>query len=395
MGIMKQFKVVLACFVLVVWGLAATNLVARNASGKNKPVHLDHASKWRIVKGKKVPMPNPQIAKGATASNTSNGNLSEPLSNDQWVVRNSSSVAQGGTVQGANGWLITASNDNGTTATLAITVPSGATTATGYKGIYRKSGVNYSLVFDVVDIPTISGISPTTGHAPNTVVITGTNLTGATAVSFNGTNAPTYTVDSATQITVTVPSGATTGPISVTTPGGTATSASFGVTMASGLYRLYFPPSLGDVPQGVATGTGLTAGTIQVGGVACTSVANATTVQGVTTDAVYNLTSATASGSTVTDIPSTATSNNGALLALQVISTQGATPSLACVAEHSPDDGSGNATTWSTLATFATMTGKGADVQEVAAGTTIYPHVRLRVSAISGQFGFTAGIARR
>jgi hypothetical protein len=57
------------------------------------------------------------------------------------------------------------------------------------------------------------------------VKITGTGFTGATAVSFNNVNATTFTVNPAgTQITATVPTGATTGKIKVTTPGGSATS---------------------------------------------------------------------------------------------------------------------------------------------------------------------------
>jgi hypothetical protein len=57
------------------------------------------------------------------------------------------------------------------------------------------------------------------------VTIYGTGLnTGAVLVRFNGTAATGYSVPSATQIVATVPAGATTGPISVTTGGGTATS---------------------------------------------------------------------------------------------------------------------------------------------------------------------------
>jgi hypothetical protein len=63
------------------------------------------------------------------------------------------------------------------------------------------------------------------------VVITGTNFLGTLSVKFNGTNAV-FTVDSNTQITTTVPTNATTGPISVITPGGTANSvASFNVSL--------------------------------------------------------------------------------------------------------------------------------------------------------------------
>jgi uncharacterized repeat protein (TIGR03803 family) len=55
------------------------------------------------------------------------------------------------------------------------------------------------------------------------VKILGTNLTGATSVTFNGT-AATFTVVSKSEITTTVPTGATTGRVQVATPGGTLTS---------------------------------------------------------------------------------------------------------------------------------------------------------------------------
>ncbi|HVO83849.1 MAG TPA: IPT/TIG domain-containing protein, partial [Syntrophobacteria bacterium] len=53
----------------------------------------------------------------------------------------------------------------------------------------------------------------------------GTNFTGATGVSFGGVAATTFTVNSATQITATVPTGAVTGKIRVTTPAGFGESA--------------------------------------------------------------------------------------------------------------------------------------------------------------------------
>lgn len=74
--------------------------------------------------------------------------------------------------------------------------------------------------------PIVSSFSPTSGPVGTSITITGRYFTDASTVSFNGTSATTYTVNSDTQITATVPSGATTGPISVTATGGTGTSTS-------------------------------------------------------------------------------------------------------------------------------------------------------------------------
>ena len=64
---------------------------------------------------------------------------------------------------------------------------------------------------------------PTSGAVGAAVTILGTSLTGATSVTFNGT-AATFTVKSKSEITTTVPTGATTGTIKVVTPGGTLSS---------------------------------------------------------------------------------------------------------------------------------------------------------------------------
>jgi uncharacterized repeat protein (TIGR03803 family) len=57
------------------------------------------------------------------------------------------------------------------------------------------------------------------GAAGSSVIILGTNMTGASSVTFNGAAAA-FTLVSSTEITATVPSGATTGPVVVTTPRG-------------------------------------------------------------------------------------------------------------------------------------------------------------------------------
>ena len=87
----------------------------------------------------------------------------------------------------------------------------------------------YSLGTETLLGPAITGFIPASGCANTTpVVITGTNFTGATAVKFGGTDAFSFTVNSATQITAT-PAAGTTGTISVNAPigpTGTGTSAS-------------------------------------------------------------------------------------------------------------------------------------------------------------------------
>ncbi len=79
--------------------------------------------------------------------------------------------------------------------------------------------------------PVISSI-PANGTVGTAIIITGQGFTGATAVSFNGATAI-FTVNSATQITAIVPSAATSGTISVTTPNGTAQSGTSFFVLAS------------------------------------------------------------------------------------------------------------------------------------------------------------------
>jgi lysophospholipase L1-like esterase len=73
-------------------------------------------------------------------------------------------------------------------------------------------------------LPQISSFSPTSGEAGSTVTISGQNFLGATSVTFDGAEAV-FNVSSATQVTATVPGGATSGRIRITTPAGQSTSA--------------------------------------------------------------------------------------------------------------------------------------------------------------------------
>ena len=109
---------------------------------------------------------------------------------------------------------ITATTPAGTIGTVTVQVVSPGGNATG--------SYTYS-----VSAPTITSLNPASGSTSggNSVVITGTNLLAATSVTFGGTAALSYTINSATQITAVAPAraaGAVT--LTVTTPGGSATA---------------------------------------------------------------------------------------------------------------------------------------------------------------------------
>lgn len=105
---------------------------------------------------------------------------------------------------------------------LTAVVPAGATT--GSVTVSAPGGkLTSNRIFRVT--PAILSFSPPSGPVGTQVKITGTSFTGAKKVTFGGVKATTFSVDSDTQITATVPTGAKTGKIQVTTPGGTATSA--------------------------------------------------------------------------------------------------------------------------------------------------------------------------
>lgn len=100
--------------------------------------------------------------------------------------------------------------------------------------------------------PDIYTFAPASGAPGVAITITGTNFGGATQVAFNGTPA-TFTVDSAIQITTSVPTDAGSGSLSVTTASGTAISSNNFTVLNNG----------GSVYSGVLAGwdmSGLTGG---------------------------------------------------------------------------------------------------------------------------------------
>ncbi len=122
-------------------------------------------------------------------------------------------------------------------------------------------------------VPTLASINPTSGPAGTSVTLTGTNFSptvGGNTVTFAGI-AATVTTASATSLTVVAPTGASSGPVSVTTANGTGGGPVFTFTAATDVYitglslsgpaywkngtRTLMPPGCQGVRAIVASGT--------------------------------------------------------------------------------------------------------------------------------------------
>ena len=91
-----------------------------------------------------------------------------------------------------------------------------------FYGTTRTGGAHfYGTIFSLsVGLGPFAETQPTSGKVGAAVKILGTNLTGATSITFHGT-AAVFKVVSSSEITTTVPAGATTGKVKVVTPHGT------------------------------------------------------------------------------------------------------------------------------------------------------------------------------
>jgi hypothetical protein len=149
---------------------------------------------------------------------------------------------------------------------MTATVPAGALTGTVTVTTFTNT-LKSNRLFLVT--PQIKSLNPTSGTVGSSITITGVSLTQTTKVTIGG-KAATFTVNSDTQVTATVPAGAKTGKITITMPGGIATSpGTFSVVSSiSG-----FSPTSGPVGTSVAiTGNSFTHSTpVKFGGVAATS----------------------------------------------------------------------------------------------------------------------------
>ena len=160
---------------------------------------------------------------------------------------------------------------------IEVMVPANA--STGVIGVETDAGRGVSSQVFTVTLPpapdsaapTVSGFTPAAGPGGTEVTVDGADFVNVRQVSFGGVAATDITGTEATQLTVRVPAGAVSGPITVSTLGGTATS-----TLA---FIVAPPPALdsfspADGPAGTRVtlrGTGLAnASQVTFGGVSVT-----------------------------------------------------------------------------------------------------------------------------
>jgi len=155
-----------------------------------------------------------QLAPQITSFSPSSGQVGSSVTITGVSLTQTTKVTMGG--QSA---AFTVNSDTQITAT----VPAGA--KTGQKITVATPGGTASSSTAFAVVPLIKSFTPTSGPAGTSVTITGNSFTGATAVTFGGVAATSHEVVSDTQVDALVPTGAVTGPIAVTTPGGTGTSS--------------------------------------------------------------------------------------------------------------------------------------------------------------------------
>ncbi len=152
--------------------------------------------------------------------------------------------------------IVTWSSSNQSVATIdatgaAIGLAGGTTTITATSG---PISTTTTLTVQIPPPPTISGFTPTSGPENIMVTISGTNFNTINPldnrVFFNGIPAQVISVTAASLVVI-VPSGATTGKISITTSGGSAQSSTN--------FTVLFPPTItGFTPASSPIGTGVT-----------------------------------------------------------------------------------------------------------------------------------------
>ncbi|WP_198511193.1 putative Ig domain-containing protein [Janthinobacterium sp. 67] len=259
--------------------------------------------------------PPPTITGVSPASGPTTGGTSVTITGTGFTgataVKFGATNATGYTVNSAT--QITATAPAGSAGTVNVTVTTaGGTSATGAAN-----------QFTYIPAPTVTSISPTAGPTAGgtSVTITGTGLTGTTAVTFGATAATGFTVNSATQITATAPAGsAGTVNVRVTTTGGTS------ATSAANQYTYVATPTVTSISPTAGPSTGGTTVTITGSNFSGTTAVTfgATAATGFTVNSATQITATAPSGTGTVDVRVTTTGGTSATSAADQFTYVGA-----------------------------------------------------------------------
>ncbi|MFZ3005439.1 MAG: IPT/TIG domain-containing protein [Phenylobacterium sp.] len=283
---------------------------------------------------------------------------------------------------------------------ITATTPAGAAGAVAVAVIAAGGTATQSSAFTYVAAPTVISLAPSSGPAAGgtSVVLAGANLTGATAVKFGATNATSFTVDSATQITAVSPAGSGATNVTVTTTGGTSgTGAGNVFTFISAPTVSAANPAVGATAGGtsvVLTGTNLTGvTTVTFGGTNATSF---------TVDSASQITAVSPAGS-VGSVDIAVTSVGGAATQVGAF-TYVAGPTVSAVSPSSGPAAGGTSVvltganlTGATAVNFGAAAATGFTVDSATQITATAPAgsgtVNVRVTTVGGTSATGAGNA--
>jgi len=202
--------------------------------------------------------------------------------------------------------------------------------ASGNVSVTTPGGMANKAGFTFAPQPTISSFNPTSGGQGTVMTITGTNFTLTNVSVTIGGVAAGYSSSTSTQVTATISAGATSGNVSVTTPGGTATLAGFTYVIPKPTIASFAPTSAVVGTTVVITGTNFTGVTaVSFGGTAARSFhADSTTqITAVVDTGASGTVSVTTPGGTVTANGFTFTTTSTTLISSTTMSTSTTTTS--------------------------------------------------------------------
>jgi hypothetical protein len=170
-----------------------------------------------------------QPASGANWTTNSSRTVTWTVANTDLPPVSCASVQISLSTDGGNTFPIVLANNTPNDGSESVTIPGGTSSTARVKvaatgNIFFSISGGFTISGSNNTTPTITNFLPGSGSAGTVVTITGTNFINPSSVTFNG-SAAIFTVNSTTEIVASVPVGAMTGLISVTTPSGSANSA--------------------------------------------------------------------------------------------------------------------------------------------------------------------------